>query len=191
MHLPIGALLSLFHLVPLHNCASLAGYCCSVVKSYLTLCNAMDCSTPGSSTISQSFLKFMSIELVMLSTHLILCCPLLLLTLIFPSTGIFPNESALHRRWPKYWSFSSRYFNEYSGLISFKIGRFDLLAVQGTLKNLPQYHSLKASILQCSVFFMVQLSHPYMITGKIIALTIQTFVSKVMSLLLICCLGWS
>ena len=118
------------------------------------------------------------------SNHLILCRPLLLLTSIFPSLRLFPNESALHTRWPKYWSFS---FNispskEYSGLISFRMDWLDLLAVQGTLKSLLQHHSSKASILQHSAFFIVQLSQPYMTTGKTIALTRWTFVGKVMSL---------
>ena len=111
----------------------------------------------------------------------ILCCPLLLLPSIFPST-VFSNELALHIRWPKYWSFSIHPFNDYSGLTSFMIDWFDLFAVQGTLKSLIQHHNLKASILQRSVFFMVQLSHPYMTTGKYTALTIQIFVSEVMSL---------
>ena len=146
----------------------------------------MDCSTPGfpSSTISQSLLKFMSIESVMPSNHLILCCPLLLPS-IFPNIRVFSNESALHIRWPKYWSFSFSISlsNGYSGLISFRIDWFDLLAVQGTLKSLLQHHSSKASILWCSAFFIVQLSHPYMTTGKTIALTGGTFVGKVMSLL--------
>ena len=144
--------MSLFHLVPLHNCTSLAGYCCSVVKSYLTLCNAMDCSTPGSSTISQSFLKFMSIELVMLSDHLILCHLLLLLPSIFPSIRVFSNEPALRIRWTKFWSFSfsNSPSNEYSRLISFRIDRFELLAVQRTLRSLLQHHNSKASVLQCS-----------------------------------------
>ena len=121
----------------------------------------------------------------MLSNHLILCCPLLLLPSIFPSRRIFSSESALCIRWPKDWSFSFSISpsKECSGLISFRINWFDLLAVQGTLKNLLQHHSLKASVLWCSAFFMVQFSHPYMTTGKTIALTIQTFVSKVMSLL--------
>ena len=124
-------------------------------------------------TISQSFLRFMSSELVMPSNHLILCCLLLPLPSIFPSNRIFFNEWALCIRWPKYWSFSFTIgpFNEYSGLISFRSDWFDLLAVQGTLKSLPQHHSSKASILQCSAFFIVQLSHPYMTTGKNIALT--------------------
>ena len=116
------------------------------------------------------------------SNHLMLCHPLLLPS-IFPSIRLFSNESALHIRWPKYWSFSIILSNEYSGLISFRIDWFDLLTVQGTLKSLLQHHSSKASILQCSAFFLVYLSHPYMTTGKTIALTIWTFVSKMMSLL--------
>ena len=133
---------------------------------------------------SQSLLKLMSIESVMPSNHLILCHLLLLLPSIFPSIRVFSNGSVLHIRWPKYWSFnfSISSFNEYSGLISFRIDWFDLLAVQGTLKSLLQHHSSKESILQCSAFFLVQLSHSYMTTGKIIALTRRTFVSKVMSL---------
>ena len=115
-------------------------------------------------TISWSLSKFMSIESVMLSNHLILFCPLLLLPSIFPSFRVFSNESVFHIRWPKYWSFSFNISssNEYSGLISFRMNWLDLLAVQGSLKSLLQHHSSKASILQCSVFFMVQLSHPYM-----------------------------
>ena len=127
----------------------------------------------------------MTIELLMLSNHRILCCPLLLLPSIFPNIRErFSNESAFHIRWPKYWSFifSISPSNEYSWLISFRIVWFDLLAVQGTLKSLLQHHNLKA-ILQHSAFFMDQLSHPYMTTGKTIALTIWTFVGKVMSLL--------
>ena len=133
---------------------------------------------------SWSFLKLMSIKSVMLSYHLTLCLPLLLLPSIFPSIRVFSNESVLWIRWPKYWSFnfSISPSNEYSGLISFIIDWFDLLAVQGTLKSLFQHHSTKASILQSSAFFMVQLSHPYMTTGKTIALTRQTFVCKVTSL---------
>ena len=127
----------------------------------------------------------MSIESVMPSNHLSLCHPLILLPSIFPSISVFSNESALHNRWSKYWSFS---FNinpssEHSGLISFRMDWLDLLAVQGTLKSLLQHHSSKASILLCSVFFIVQLSHPYMTTGKTITLTRWTFVDKVMSLL--------
>ena len=127
----------------------------------------------------------MSVELVMPSNHLILCCPLLLSPSIFPSIKVFSNESVLHIRWPKHWSFSFSISpsNEYSGLISFRMDWLDLLAVQKTLKSLLQHHSSKASILQLSAFFTVQLSHPYMTTGKIIALTRRTFVGKVMSLL--------
>src|SRR5574337_19274 len=126
----------------------------------------------------------MSIESVMPSNHLILCHPLLLLPSIFPSTRVFSNESALRIRWPKYWSFSFSLspFNEYSGLISFRIDWLDLFAVQGTLKSLLQHHSSKASILHCLAFFIAQLSHPYLTTGKTVALTRWTFVSKVMSL---------
>ena len=147
----------------------------------------MDCSMPGFMSISnsQSFLKLMSIELVMLSSHLILCHLLLLLPSIFPSIMVFSNNLVLHIRWPKYWhfSFSISPSNEYSGLISFKIEWFELLAVHGTLKSLFQHHSSKASILWHSTFFMVQLSHPYMTNEKTIALTIWTFVGKAMSLL--------
>ena len=126
-------------------------------------------------TNSWSLLKLMSIESVMPSNHLILCRPLLLLPSIFPSIGGFFNESALCSKWPKYWSFSISPSNEYSGLISFRIDWFDLLQVQGTLKSLIQHHSSKASILRCSAFFMVQLSYPYMTTGKTKALTRRTF----------------
>ena len=127
----------------------------------------------------------MCIELVLPSSHLILCCPLLLLPPIPPSIRVFSNESALWIRWPKYWSFSFSISpsNEYPGLISLRMDWLDLLAVQGTLKGLIQHHSSKASILQRSAFFIVQLSHPYMTTGKTIALTRWTFVGKVMSLL--------
>ena len=127
----------------------------------------------------------MPIELVMPSSHLIPCCPLLLLPPIPPSIRVFSNESNLHMRWPKYWSFSFsiRPSNEHSGLISFRMDWLDLLAVQGTLKSLLQHQSSKTSIFPCSAFFTVQLSHPYMITGKTIALARQTFVGKVMSLL--------
>ena len=161
--------------------------CCSVSKSCLTLCDSLDCSTPGfpSFTTSQSLLKHMSIASAMPSNRLILCCLFLLLPSIFPSIRVFSNKSALHSRWPKNWSFSFSISpsNEYSGLISFRMDWFDLLAVQGTLKSLLKHHSLKASIHWCSAFFMVQLSHPYMTTGKTIALMIQTFVGKVISLL--------
>ena len=136
-------------------------------------------------TNSQSLLKLMFIESVMPSNHLILCLPLLILPSIFPSIRVFSNESVLPIRWPTCWnfSFSISLSNEYSGLISFRLDWLDLLAVQGTLKSLLQHHCSKASILLCSAFFIVQLSHPYMTTGKTIALTRWTFVDKVMSLL--------
>ena len=135
-------------------------------------------------TNSQSLPKLMPIESVMPSNHLILCCPLLLLPSSFPSIRVFTNESALHIRWPKYWSFSFNISpsNEHSGLVSFKMLWMDLLAVQGTLKSLLQHHSSKASILRRSAFFIVQLLHPYMTTGETIALTRWTFVGKVMPL---------
>ena len=138
------------------------------------------------SLISQSLLKFMSIESVMLPNHLILCCLLLLLSSIFLSIRVFSSGSGLRIKWPKYWSFSFSISssNEYLGLISFRIDWFDFLAVQGTHKSLLQHHNLKASILWCSAFFMVQLSHPCMTTRKTIALTVRTFVGKVMFLLL-------
>ena len=143
------------------------------------------CHASLSITYSLSLLKLMSIESVMPSNHLILCHPLVLLPSVFPSIRVFSNESTLHIRWPKCWSFSFSISpsNEYSGLISFRMNWLDLLAVQGTLKSLLQQHSSKASILQCSVFFIVKQSHSYMTTGKTIALTRQTFVAKVMSLL--------
>ena len=148
----------------------------------------MDHSTPGlpvSITNSQSLLKLISIESVVPSNHLILCRPLLLLPSILPSIRVFLNESTLHIRWPKYWSFTFNISpsNEHSGSISFRMDWMDLLAVQGTFKSLLQHPSSKASILQHSAFFIVQLSHSYMTTGKTIALTRQTFVGKVMSLL--------
>ena len=136
-------------------------------------------------TNTRSLPKLMSIESVMPSNHLILCCPLLLSPSIFPSIRIFSNESVLHIRWPKNWSFSFNISptNEYSGLISFRMDWLDLLAVQGTLKSLLQHHSSKASILPCSAFFIVQISHSYMTTGKTIALTRQPSVDQVISLL--------
>ena len=147
----------------------------------------MDCSTPGfpSFTIPRSLLKLMCTESVMPSNHLILCHPLLLLPSIFPSIRVFSNESSLQLKWPKYWSFSFSISpsNENPGFISFRMEWLDVLAVHGTLKNLLQRHSSKVSVPQCSVFFTVQLSHPYVTTGKTIALTRQTFVSKVMPLL--------
>ena len=143
------------------------------------------CQASLSTTSSRSLLKFMPIKSVMPSNHLILYRPLLLPPSIFPSIRVFSNESVLHIRWPKYWSFSFSIHlsNEYSGLISFRMDWLDLLAVQGTLKSLLQHHSSKASILWCSAFFRVQLSHPYMTAGKNLALTRWTFVGKVMSLL--------
>ena len=153
-----------------------------------TLCDPTDCSTPGIpvhyqlTELAQTHVHGVG---VMSSNHLILCRPLLLPPSIFPSIRVFSNELALCIRWPKYWSFSFSISpsTEYSGLISFRMDWLDLLVVQGTLKNLLQHHSSKASILQHSAFLMVQLSHPYMTTGKAIALVIWTFVGKVMSLL--------
>ena len=161
-------------------CACLNIYtfcCCSVAKSCLTLCNPVDCSMPGF-PLFHCLLEFAQIhatESVMPSNHLILCCPLFLMPSIFPSIRVFFNKSVLHIRWPKYWSFSFSISpsNEYSGLISFRIDWFDLLAVQGTLKCL-QHHSSKASIIQHTAFFLVQLLHPYMTTGKTIALIRRT-----------------
>ena len=143
------------------------------------------CQDSLSITNPLSLLKLMSIELVIPSNRLILCRLVLLLPSIFPSIRVFPNKSVLRIRWPKYWgfSFSISPSNEYSGLISFRMDWFDLLAVQGTLKSLLQYHSSKASVLQCSTFFIAQLSHPYMNNGKTIALTRWTFVGRVISLL--------
>uniref|UniRef100_A0AC11CUH7 Uncharacterized protein n=1 Tax=Ovis aries TaxID=9940 RepID=A0AC11CUH7_SHEEP len=145
----------------------------------------MNRSTPSSLSISWSSPKLTSIESVMPSSHLILCRPLFLLPPIPPSIRVFSNESTLHMRWPKYWSFSFSISpsKEHPGLISFRMDWLDLLAVQGTLKNLLQHHSSKASILWHSAFFTVQLSHPYMTTGKTIALTKWTIVGKVISLL--------
>ena len=157
-----------------------------VTKSRPTLCNPMDCSTPGFPFHHQLP------ELAQTHVHRVgdaiqpsLLCRPLLLPSIFPSIRVFCNESGLRIRWPKYWSFSFSInpSNEYSGLISFRIDWFDLLAAQGTLKSLLQHHSSKASILWYSAFFIIQFSHPYMTTGKTIALTIQNFVAKVMSLL--------
>ena len=160
----------------------------SVAQSCPTLCDPMNCTRQASPSITNlwSSLKLMSIELVMPSSHLILCHPLLLLPPTPPSIRVFSNESALRMRWPKYWSFGFSIipFKEHPGLISFRMDWLNLLAVQGTLKSILQHHSSKASILQCSAFFTVQLSHPYMTTGKTIALTGWTFVDKVMSLLL-------
>ena len=142
---------------------------------------------------SQSLLKLMSIQSVMPSNHLILCRPLLLLPSIFPSIRVFSNKSVLCISWPKCWSFSFSISpsNEYSELISFRMDRLDLLAIQGTLKSLLQHYSSKASVLQRSAFFIVQISHPCMTTGKNMALTRWTFVAKVCLCFVICCLGWS
>ena len=159
-----------------------------VTQSCPILCNPLTAAHQASLSFTnfQSSLKLLSIKLVRPSNHLILCCPLLLLPSIFPSIRVLSNESVLCIiRWPKYWrsSFSISPSNEYSGLISFRIDWFDLLAVQETLKSLLQHHSSKASTSQSSAFFMVQLSHPYTTTGKTIALTRRTFVGKVVSLL--------
>ena len=157
----------------------------SRVRLFLTPWTA-ECQASLSITNSQSLLKLMSIESVMPSNHLILCCPFLLPLPIFSSIRVFSNEPVLCSRWPKYWSynFSISPSNEYSGLISFRVDWLDLLVVQETLKSLLRPHSSEASILQYSAFFTVQFSHPYMTTGKTIALTTRTFVGKVMSLLL-------
>ena len=159
-----------------------------VAQSCPTLCDPMNCSTPGLTAHHQlpEFTQTHSIESVTLSSHLILCPPLLLLPPIPPSIRVFYNESTLRMRWPKYWSFSFSIIpsKEHPGLISFKMDWLDLLAVQGTLKSLLQHHGSKASVLRHLAFFMVQLSHPYMTTGKIIALTRWTLVGKLMSLLL-------
>ena len=155
--------------------------------SRVRLCNPMNCSTPGLPVHHQlpEFTQLTSIETVIPSSHLILCRPFLLLPPIPASIRVFSNESTLLMRWPKFWSFSFSIIpsKEHPGLISFRIDWLDLLAVQGTLKSLLQYHSSKASTLRSSAFFIVQLSHPYMTTGKTIALTRWTFVGKVMSLL--------
>ena len=149
--------------------------------------------TPWTAACQASLSKCMSIESVMPSNHLFLYCPLLLLPSIFPSIRVFSNESVLHTRWPKYWSFSFCIspFNEYSGLIFFRIDWLDLLAVQRALKSLLQDHSSKPSVLWCLAFFIVQLSHPYMTTGKTIALNRWTFVGKAMSLLFSILSMWS
>ena len=147
--------------------------CCSIAKLCMTLCDPMDYSIPGFAilTTSWSLLRFMSIESGMLSNYLILCCPLLLLPSIFPNFRIFSNKLALCIKWPEYWSLNFSPSNEHPGLISFRTDWLDLLAVQGTLKSLLQHYSSKESILRRSIFFTVQLSHPYMTTGKTIPLT--------------------
>ena len=163
-------------------------------QSCLTLCDPMDCSMPGLPVHHQlpEFTQSQSIESVIPSNHL-LCHPLYLPHSVFPSIRIFSNESALHIRWLKYWSFSSSISpsNEYSGLISFRMDWLDLFAVQGTLNSLLQHHTSKTSILWCSAFFIVQLSHPYITAGKTIALTRWTFVGKVMTLLFNTLQAWS
>ena len=166
----------------------LEGHFSSVTQYCPTLCDSMNCSTPGL-PVHHQLLEFTQTHVhqsVMPSTNLILCHPLLLLPPIPPSIRVFSSESTLHMRWVKYWSFSFSISpsSEHPGLMSFRMDWLDLLAVQGTLKSLLQHHSSKASILRLSVFFTVQLSHPYMTTGKTIALTRWTFVGKVMSLLL-------
>ena len=152
-------------------------FCCSIISDYLRPHGLQQAKASLSFTISQSLLKLRSIELLMPPNQLVLCHPLLL-PLIFPSIRIFFNELALPIRWPKYKSFifSISLSNEYSGLVSCRIDWLDLFALQGILKNLLQHHSSKASVLWCSAFFIVQLSHPYMTTGKVIALTRRTFV---------------
>ena len=174
-------------MLDLQCCVNFWNQFSSVIQSCPTFVTPWTAARQASLSITNSWslLKRMSIELVMPSNHLILCRPLLLLPSVFPSIRVFSNESALHIRRPKYWSFS---FNispssEHSGLTSFRMDWLDLLAVQGTLKSLLQHHSSKASIVLRSAFFIVQLSHPYMTTGKAIALTRWTFVGKVMSLL--------
>ena len=160
----------------------------SVAQSCPTLCDPMNHSTPGL-PVHHQLPEFTEMP----SSHLILCRPLLLLPLVPPSIRVFSNESILPMRWPKYWSFSFSIipFKEHPGLVSFRMDWLEFLAVQGTLKSLFQHCSSNASILWCPAFFMVQLSHLYMTTGRTIALTRQTFVGKVMFLLFKCCLGWS
>ena len=164
----------------------------SVVSDSATAWTAA-CQASLSITNFQSLLKLMAIGPVIPFYHLFLCCLLLLPPSIFPNITVFSNESVLHIRWPKYWSFSFDISssNEYSGPISFRMALLDLLVVQGTHKSLLQHHCSKAPILQCLAFFIVQLSHPCMTIGKTIAFTRGTFVDKVMSQLFICCLGWS
>ena len=164
----------------------------SLVWLFLTLWTA-SCMASLSITNSRSSLRLMSLKLVMPSSHLILCLPLLLLPSIFPSIRVFSNESVLRIRWPNYWSFSFTISpsSEYSGLISFRIDWFDLLVVQGTLKSLLQYHRPKASILRCSAFFVVQLSHPHMTIGKTIIWLDGPLSAKQCLCFLICCLDWS
>ena len=171
-------------ILPLHSSDISPVEFSSVTQSCPTLCDPMNCSMPSLSiTNSRSSLRLTSIESVTRPSHLILCCPLLLLPPIPPSIRVFSNESSLPMRWPKYWSFSFSIIPSKEHPISFRMDWLDLLAVQGTLKSLLQHHSSKASIFWCSAFFTIQLSHPYITNGKTIALTRQTFVGKVMSLL--------
>ena len=164
-----------------------SGFAIDVVESLIRVCDPWTaaCQALLSFTVSLSVLKFMSTESMMPSNNLMLCCPLLLLSSVFSSIRIFSSELAFHIRWLDYWSFSFIISpsNEYSGLIAFRIDWLDLLAVQGILKSFLQHHSSKASILLLSAFFMVQFSHPCVTTGKTMALTIWTFIGKVMSLL--------
>ena len=188
---PVYSLSSFTLIKKLFSSSSLSAIRCSVQFSHSVVSDSfrphglqparLPCPSPAPGACS----KLMSIKSVVPSNHLILCCPLLLLPSIFPSIGVFSNESVLCIRWPMYWSysFSTSPSNEYSGLISFRIDWFDFLAVQGTLKSLLQRHSSNASVLWCSASFMIQLSHPYMTTGKNIALTRWIFVGKVRSLL--------
>ena len=169
----------------------------SQFSSVQSLSHVQLLATPWTAALQASLyqlfplLKLMSIALVMPSQHLILCRPLLFLPSIFPSTRVFSNESVLPIRWPKYWSFSISPSNEYSGLISFRMDWLDLFAAQGTLTTLLQHHSSKASVLHCSTFSVVQLSHPYMTTGKTIPLTRRTLIGKVIQSFWICNLSWS
>ena len=196
-----GSFYSVYHIILLYTINILQFYLpvvlqfSSVTQSCLTLCNPMNCSMPGFLAHHQ-FPEHTQTHDHRLGDAIQPSHPLsslLLLPSIFPSIRVFSSESALHITWPKYWSFSFSISpsNEYSGLISFRMDWLDLLAVQGTFKSLLQHHSSEASILQCSAFLLVQLSHPYMTTGKTTALTRWTFVGKVMSLLLILCLGLS
>ena len=167
--------------------------CCSVAKCCPILCDPMNCSMPGFPVLHYlwSLLKLMYIESMMPSNHLILCYPLLFLPSVLPSIRVFFNELALHLRWPKYWSFNISPSREYSGLISFRIDWLISFLSKGLSKSFLLCCNSKALIFQCSAFFMVQLSHPYMTTGEMISLTIWTFVRKVVSLLLTLCLGSS
>ena len=175
-----------------HQCLPSVQFSCSVMSDSATPCSAA-CQVSLYFTNSQTLLKLKSIESMMPSNHLILCCSILLLPSVFPSTRVFSKESVLCIKWPKYWSFSFSISpsNEHPGLISFRMDWLGLLEDRGTLKSLLQHHSSKASILRRSAFFIVQLSHPHMTTGKTIALTRWTFVDKVMSLLFNILFGWS